>query len=131
MTPFDPNHNFTMSALSKVEVAGIPVMSSLNSFYGYIQFKLGFHCTTPHNMSSIQLLADWSARAQGELPPTWRSLLHIIRQLGLDDLGFEIEAYLKSGRTKHDPKGEDGKSIMTAESEKFNPATVKLCCYVY
>ena len=108
VTPFDPNSNFIISALTLLEAAGVPVMSSLNNYTGRVQMILGILYLLPMGLSSEQLFHYWLTRG-GKLPPTWRSLLQIIRQLSLDDLAYQVETYLRTGRTKYDTKGAEGR----------------------
>ena len=124
-----------MRALSLVEVAGIPVMHSLYKHTDHIQKTLGIcHKGSDSRMDSMrhmgktsrhflqcfgQLFADWLTNGD-KLPPTWRSLLQVIRQLSLDDLAYQVETYLrtgKTGRVKHQPKGAEGKTDMELEGE--------------
>ena len=108
-----------MRALSLVEAAGFPVMKSINTYAGHIDvFGVPY---LPLVTSSEQLFHSWLTRG-GKLPPTWRSLLQVICQLGLDDLVNQIEAYLGTGRAKHDPKGaqrREEKTVMAVEGERI------------
>ena len=112
VTPFDPDSNFTMRALTLLEAAGIPVMSTLNNHTGTIlciQYSV-----LPSGLSSEQLFHYWLTWG-GKLPPTWRSLLQIIRQLSLDELAYQVETYLR----KHNPKGAERKTVMAVEGERI------------
>ncbi len=64
VAPFYPNLRFTMSSLSLLEAAGMPVLSSLSKLI--------------------------EARA---LPLTWQSLFGVMTDMGLEDLSQEIVNY--------------------------------------
>ena len=140
MTPFDSDSNFTMRVLSLVEVAGIPVMHSIDIYTEEIRktvsirhmkseprtdermWHLGERSSSRHFWwSSVgRLFADW-LKGGGKLPPTWRSLLQVIRQLGLVDLANQVETYLKtgkSGRVEHHPLVGQEKPLISVISKR-------------
>ena len=140
VSPFDPDSNFTMRALSLVEVAGIPMMHSIDIYTEEIRttvsirhmksesqtdepmWHLGERSSSRHFLQSRvgRLFADW-LKGGGKLPPTWRSLLQVIRQLGLDDLANQVETYLKtgkSGRVKHHPIVGKEKTFIPVKSKR-------------
>ena len=107
-----------MRALSLVEVAGIPVMYSIDIYTEKIRktvsirhmksesltdepmWALGERSSSRRTLWSRvgRLFADW-LKGGGQLPPTWRSLLQVIRQLGRDDLANQVETYLRTGKS--------------------------------
>ena len=98
VTPFDPESSFTLRAVSLLEsAAGIPVMTTLTSYTHHIQSILNLQMTT--NLDLKGLLKYWIKNIQ-LLPPSWRNLLLIIRQLHLDELAQRMETYLSAGATE-------------------------------
>ena len=96
VTSYDPDSQFTMSALSRLEGVGIPVLTFLFSNIYHFQRVLSVlirHLSTFRDGTS--LLNAWlSSGVLSRLPPTWRNLLLIIRLLNLDELAQKMETYL-------------------------------------
>ena len=124
-----------MRALSLVEAAGIPVMHSINIYTEEIRktvsirhmksesltdepmWHLGERSSSRHFWWSRvgRLFADW-LKEGGQLSPTWRSLLQVIREVRLDALANQVETYLKtgkSGRVKHQPTVGEEKPLIS------------------
>ena len=132
VTPFDPDSNFTMRALTLIEAMNIQVMTGLDEYAGHIRIMLGAtHMasemqraylmsepfTTMTSLRSMQifdgskaLFFDWLIGG-GKLSPTWRNLLHIIREVHLDDLANQVETSLKVATKNEDSKEKEGKSV--------------------
>ena len=107
--PFDLQSQFTMRALSLLEAAGIPLMSSLGSYTKDIAMTLW--------ITIRPLLHAWlhpQTKATATYPPTWNSLLQITSQLELHDLAERIETYLKTTTVDHRQK-----EIVAKEGEKI------------
>ena len=106
-----------MRALSSLEEAGIPVMSTLSDYTKHFQNILGLAMFTDFNLNS--LLNYWIVNVW-QVPPTWKSLLLIIRQLNLDDLAQRMETYL-SGATEEQPRHseEEEMAAVDIEGERF------------
>ena len=99
VSPFDLQSHFTVRALSFLEAAGIPLMSSLGHYTKDIAMTLW--------ITIRPLLHAWQhpqTKATATYPPTWNSLLQITRQLELHDLAERIETYLKSTTVDHRQK---------------------------
>ena len=98
MTPFDPESSFTPRVVSFLEsAAGIPVMTTLSDYTQRIQIILGLQMTTDPDLNRV--LKYWINNIQW-LPPSWRNLLLIIRQLHQDELAQRMETYLSAGATE-------------------------------
>ena len=111
VTPFDLESNFTFKAPYSLGEAGIPLMSSLNNYHQQIQSMIG----VPQYYPIIDLKATfvrWT-RDRGSIPPTWRNLLQIVRQLNLDDLANQVETYLRRTTSEHQPEIGEGKTVTT------------------
>ena len=94
MTSYDPDVHFTISALSRLEDIGIPVIMALNANIQLLQILVPctYALTTP---TLSTLLSVWLLySASNCLSPTWRNLLTIIYLLNVDDLAQRMEAYL-------------------------------------
>ena len=86
-----------MSALSRLEGVGIPVLASLNantSFFQQVLSVFAPHLSAAFHDASSLLDAWLSSGVLCYLPPTWKSLLLIIRFLNLDELAQWMETYL-------------------------------------
>ena len=89
--PYDPDSQFSKGALSKLEAAGIPVLTSLENVGKELAAAIGSHYTSDCNV----LLEEWaSEEISSTRPPTWRSLYEVMRELDLEELSQEIEEYL-------------------------------------
>ena len=103
MSPFTFDDQFSIIALHKLEAADIPVVTALTE-----KFKQG-HCPVSGVLkrdcydslvASDQhwraFLDEWlsSEPADRSLPPTWRSLFEVLRQLDLEWLSQDIEDHL-------------------------------------
>ena len=112
-----------MRALFSLEEAGIPVMSTLSDYTKHFQNILGLAMFTDFNLNS--LLNYWIVNVW-QVPPTWKSLLLIIRQLNLDDLAQRMETYL-SGATEEQPRHSEEEEMATVkveEGERFSDMSV-------
>ena len=98
VTSYDPDSQFTTSALSRLEGVGIPVITSLNN-NAYFQQVLSV--LIPHLSAfadATSLLNAWLlSGVLYRLPPTWKNLLLIIRLVNLDELAQRMETYLNVG----------------------------------
>ena len=112
MTPFDTESTFSVRALSLQEEAGIPVMSTLNMYTQLLQSKLGIPLYPSYGLHT--LLDTWLGGG-GEVHPTWKNLLSLIRQLHLDDLAQQIETYLGVVTAEEHPEEVEEKDIVMAE----------------
>ena len=103
-----------MRALSSLEEACIPVMSTLSDYTVRIQNILGLATFTDFNLNS--LLNYWISNVR-QVPPTWKNLLLIIRLLNLDDLAQRMESYL-SGAVEEQPRHSEEEEMATVEVEE-------------
>ena len=91
MSPYDPDSQFSRSALAKLEAAEMPVMTLLERIWERLAAAVGAGEDDPSSFEG--LLNDWLSR-RTSVPPTWRSLYGVLRELGLEELAREIEDYL-------------------------------------
>ena len=111
---YDPDGHFTLSGISRLEGAGIPVTTSLNTDIQLLQqiFKTLVPNAHTYTHTSSLLNAWLSCGVSGHLPPTWKNLLLIIRLLNLDEW---IETYLSG--TKHREKQHSEMKQVETEGE--------------
>ena len=85
MSAYNPDSQFSKGALSRLEAAGIPVLTSLEKVDEKLAAAIGAQNTS-------KVLKKW---ASGEFlstrPPTW---YEVMRELDLEELSQEIEEYL-------------------------------------
>ena len=115
MAPFNQDSEFNMRALSLLNKVGIPLMDSLSIYTHLIQSKLGFVSYPSH---SVNTLLDAWLEGGGNVRPTWKSLLSLIRQFHLDDLAQKVETYLSGATVKqHTENMGEGERVMAKEGE--------------
>ena len=90
VSPYDRDSRFSMGALSRLEAAGIPVLTSLEKVdEEKLSAVIGVH------PSDFDVLEEWaSGEITGTRPPIWRTLYEVLRELDLEELIQEIEEYL-------------------------------------
>ena len=109
MTYFNPENSFNEIALSLLEAAaGIPLMNTLSDYTQRLQDILGLG-TTPN--------LDLKSLLYRHIPPTWKSLLLIIRQLNLGDLAQQMESYL-SGAVEDPCHHKEKEMVKVEEGER-------------
>lgn len=109
MTPFNLENQFDMKALSLLEGAGIPLMSSLSDYVWDIQQAL--HITSFFDVDLNTLFDVWLGQFVG-IRPTWNNLFMLIRYLHLDDLAQQVETYLSRGTMEQHLEGEKYSTII-------------------
>ena len=105
VSPYDPDSQFSMSALCRLENKGIPVLKSLEPLHKELAVvakvalsggaNSEYMHSDPRNATEI-IIRQWTLGEKPILPPTWRSLYQVLRELGLEDLSQEIEEFLSS-----------------------------------
>ena len=96
--PYESGNLFDKRALYLLEAAGIPLLSSLNSYTKRIAMILDpLSSKIDRNLTNLKSLLDlWLKRSFKHLPPTWGNLLEVVRRLPLDDLAQQTETYLNN-----------------------------------
>ena len=110
VTSYDPDMQFSISALSRLEGIGIPVMTSLEINTPLLQHFLSTFVPDAYTYIHLEsLLNAWlSSGVFSSLRPTWRNLLLIIRLLNQDDLAQRMESYLSgTAEEQHSKMGTD------------------------
>ena len=119
VTSYNPDSQFTTSALSRLEDVGIPVMTALNNSVNFFRQILGVLRSISYPSAfpnATSVLSAWLFSGMfSRLLPTWKNLLLIIRLLNLDDLAQRIETYL-SGVTDQGERY-SGSGLSEAERE--------------
>ena len=111
VTPFNIESNFTIKAMYSLEDVGIPLVSSLNNYTQQIKMMLGLSMSQDYATLEV-LLKEWVG-GTGIKSPTWKNLLQIVRQLGLNDLANRVKNYLQRTTSKHQPETGEGKTVTT------------------
>ena len=89
MSPYNPDSQFSMSALSRLEVTGVGIFSSLNDLHT----ELADILSLDKLLSLREVISKWVS-GRSRHPPTWRTLHDILRNLDLVELSQQIEDYL-------------------------------------
>ena len=99
---YDPDSQLSMSALYRLEAAGIKVVTTLAGIHKHLTATAGiflndyirstFSTCGPEECVEA-VISNWLYR-RCSLPPTWRSLLDVMRSQGLEELAEEIEIHL-------------------------------------
>lgn len=121
MTAFNPEKPFTKEALSRLEAAGIPVLSSLNDNIHRLQSMLGITSDTTRDSDISATLSLWlnPARESTNTAPSWKNLFLVLNAIDLDDLIERIDIYF-SGATateQQSPEIKERKATLAGEGE--------------
>ena len=92
MSVYDPDSRFSKGALSRLEAAGIPVLTSLKK----VDKKNLAAAFRVQNTGDV--LENWASAGNilstRDRCPTWRTLYEVLSELDLEELSQEIEDYL-------------------------------------
>ena len=110
---FNPDNQFTMEALSRLEEIGITDLRELEAYKQPLQSVIGIEIVElPMNFISSSLLNMW-LQGRASLRPTWRHFLWVLREIKLNHLAEQIEVYLS------------GVSIEQAATSNLDPSPVR------
>ena len=102
MPPYDPECQFNMSSLTRLEAANIPVVTALSP--AYMQLASAAEVTldkdtkqkmmlgVDENQRLETLIEQWQA-GRSQLPPTWRSLKDALRKMNMEILSQQIKSF--------------------------------------
>ena len=99
---YDPDSQFSMSALCRLENKGIGVLTSLETQHMDLAEVVNIEiaekaCGYSSPRNSVEFIVrQWTLGDDPTLPPTWRSLYKVLRKLGLVELSQKIEKFLSS-----------------------------------
>ena len=127
MTSYDPDSQFTTSALSRLEDVGIPVMTSLNNNAYF--FRQTLSILFPHLSDATSLLNAWSSSGiLSHFHPTWKNLVLIIHLLNLDKVAHRMETYLSEGADREELYSSDVNSgtIVHVQHQPQLPSTANI-----
>jgi hypothetical protein len=95
-SPYHPDSYFDVSTLSRLEAAGIPVVTTLQNNLPQFAAAIDVSSGAYHNVIGAyhSVMNTWIVEDEGSCPPTWRSLHGILKGLGLEELSQQIEEYL-------------------------------------
>ena len=89
VSPYNPDSQFTIKALSRLEATGIKIDTSLYGLHTKLVDILG----VDKSLSVSEAISEWVS-GRSHHPPTWRRLLDVLRKLDLVELSQQIEDYL-------------------------------------
>ena len=90
---FDSDSYFTVEALSQLEQIGITFSGELEACKGPLQFVVGMDKVDLPTDNSFSLLEMW-VQGHASLRPTWRHFFWALREIKLNHLADQMEAFL-------------------------------------
>jgi hypothetical protein len=91
---YDPDSCFSISALFKLEAAGVPVVTLLARNLPQFVKACGVALNTKKSEGSVvAALKQWNTESHPQ-PRTWRSLFEVLNKVDLGNLSHQIEEYL-------------------------------------
>lgn len=100
VSPYDPDSHFTTSSISRLEEgAGINIMTLLADKCKQLMLEIGLtlepqaKSKTSPKLNVNFIFKQWES-GKSTQPPTWRSLLKILRKLNFNDMSQQIEDFL-------------------------------------
>ena len=92
---FDSDGHFTMEAFSRFEQIGIICLKTLDAYKSPLQSVMGMDKVNfpTHVDNSFSLLEMW-VQGHASLRPTWRHFFWALREIKLNHLADQIEAFL-------------------------------------
>ncbi len=100
VSPYDPDGKFSRCSLSKLEEgAGIKIIAPLSRVHISLMSAIKVNVKFDHNFSDEskveKVISQWtSGQCSRECPPTWKSLMDVLKKLELTNLGQQIEDHL-------------------------------------
>lgn len=99
MSPYDPDSEFSISALQRLQNAGFNFAPSLLNHYKFMDHakKMPEYDVPAETEEPLRIIVDNWLDAVGR-PSTWRSLLEILQELSLGEMSQQIENFLSCGK---------------------------------
>ena len=101
VSPYDPDSRFSISALYRLENKGIRVLTSLATCRkklveaAKVVFTRRASFEYKHSSSKLEtVIRQWTLGDNPTLPPTWRSLYQVLKELGFEEISQQIEEFL-------------------------------------
>ena len=82
-----------MPALSKLEYTGVQIITSLKAILSQLRAHIG---VSEYYRDFKRVIIEWNS-GRSHIPPTWKSLLSVLKDLNLEELSQQIEDYLIYG----------------------------------
>ena len=107
MSPQDPEDELDVEVAERMELAGYNLLTSLAEHLERFKEIVGVTSTAPTTEESTpaesakSVLYHWRHCKTPKRPPTWRSLLDVLNELGLMQLSQQNENSLTDGRLNH------------------------------
>ena len=90
---FDPDSQFTMEAISRLDQIGTKPLAELEAHKRSLQSVVGMDKVDLPIDNSFSLLEMW-VQGRASLRPTWRHFFWALREIKLNHLANQIEAFL-------------------------------------
>ena len=94
---FDSDSHFTMEAVSRLEQIGITSLRELDTYIRPLQSVVGVDLPIDNSSSLFEM---W-VQGRASLHPTWRHFFWALREIKLNRLADQIEAFLNGVAVKH------------------------------
>ncbi len=107
MSPYDPDSEFSVSSLLRLQNAGFNFAQTLldrYKFKDHTTTKEDFHVDSEPEEPLDTVVSNWLDTVGR--PPTWKLLLEILQELGLGEMSHKIEKYLSCGKLSFQCGGE-------------------------
>ena len=101
MSSFDLDSRFSMSALCRLEEAGIHVVQSLGKIHTQLKMRAKINpsgrakllLTDSKPEECVEILINQWESGRSHHPPNWRCFLDVLKELKLEELSHKIEDY--------------------------------------
>ena len=98
MASFEPDSQFTMEALSRLEEMGVTIFKELEDYKQELQSVIGIEIVDlPTELNSFAILNTW-LQGHAVLHPTWRHFVWTLREIHLSHLADQLEPYIYVNR---------------------------------
>ena len=123
---FNPDNQFTMEALSRLEEFGITYLRELEAYKQSLQSVIEIEVVElPTELNS--LLNMW-LQGRASLHPTWRHFLWVLREIKLNHLADQIEACLSGVAVKQVASSNLDPSPASEEEDKEKEGEAHSTC---
>ena len=97
MASFEPDNQFSMEDLSRLEEIGVTIFSKLEDYIQPFQSVIGIEIVDlPTDLNSFFILKTW-LQGRANIRPTWRHFIWALREIQLSHVADEMELCLSGG----------------------------------
>ena len=99
---FDPESQFTMEALSRLEGVGVTIFNKLEDYKQPLQSVIGIETVdVSAELNSFSILKTW-LQGHANIRPTWKHFIWALREIQLSHLADQIESYLSGASVEQE-----------------------------